>query len=307
MTQRWGWNGQMLSTAVAIGLGMGMISAGAGAGAGGASSRDQQAAPQQAGVKAQKAPSIGYDDTPFLPGGRWRVHDIKRPHPGVVSPGGESSPEPTGRPPSDAIVLFDGKDLSSWAAEGRGQDQGKAVEPAWKVENGYMEVRGTGSLYTREKFGDCQLHIEWATPAQISGSSQGRGNSGVLMMRRYEVQVLDSYQNVTYADGQAAAIYGQYPPLVNASRKPGEWQTYDIVFEAPRFDGEKLVKPAFVTVFHNGVVVHHRQEMLGPAVHRELARYSPHGPEEPLELQDHRNPVRYRNIWVRRLGRYDEP
>jgi hypothetical protein len=141
----------------------------------------------------------------------------------------------------------------------------------------------------------------------IDGSSQWRGNSGVLLMSRYEIQVLDSYDNPTYADGQAGAIYGQYPPLVNASRKPGEWQTFDIVFEAPRFEGEKLVKPAYVTVFHNGVLMHHRQEIIGRMAHRQVGTYAPHGPEEPLMLQDHDTPVRYRNIWVRRLRGYDQP
>lgn len=300
MKHRSGWDShRILARAVVMGLAIAVIS-----GAGLMSSNDQQ----PAGRPAQKAAPIGYDDTPFLPSGRWRVHDIQRPHPRLVTPGSESTPDQPGRPPSDATVLFDGKDLSRWAAQGAGKDQGKVIPPAWKVENGYMEVApGTGDIYTKEKFGDCQLHIEWAAPTEITGSSQQRGNSGVLIMGRYEIQVLDSYQNITYADGQAAAIYGQYPPLVNASRKPGDWQTYDIVFEAPRFDHGKLARPAFVTVFHNGVVVHHRQEILGSVVHRAVATYEPHGPEEPLRLQDHRSRLRYRNLWVRRLGRYDEP
>ncbi len=248
--------------------------------------------------QARPAPPIGYDDTPVLPGSKWRVHDIKRPHPRAITPGPAPQPAPI---PSDAIILFDGKDLSKW--------QVAPDKPAaWKVENGYMEVvRRSGSITTKEKFGDCQLHIEWAAPAEVVGSSQGRGNSGVLFMGRYEIQVLDSYQNITYADGQAAAIYGQYPPLVNASRKPGEWQSYDIVFETPRFEGEKLVKPGFVTVIHNGVLVHHRQEILGAVRHKILPVWEPHPPEGPLQLQDHGNPLRFRNIWVRRLGRYDEP
>jgi hypothetical protein len=154
----------------------------------------------------------------------------------VVTPGAKP-----GNPPSDAIVLFDGKDLSHWTAETK---HGPAPA-AWKVENGYMEiVPGSGTLVSKEKFGDIQLHLEWAAPASITGDSQWRGNSGVLIMNRYEIQVLDSYHNLTYADGQAGAIYGQWPPLVNAARKPGEWQTYDIVFEAPKFDGGKLKKPA---------------------------------------------------------------
>jgi hypothetical protein len=209
-----------------------------------------------------------------------------------------------GAPPSDAIVLFDGKDLSKWV----GMKGGKEVPPAWKVENGYFEVVSkAGTIYTREKFGDCQLHIEWAAPAQVRNESQDRGNSGVLFMGQYEIQVLDSFNNMTYADGQAGAIYGQWPPLVNASRKPGEWQAYDIVFEAPKFEGGKLVKPAYFTVFHNGVLLHNRKEVTGRMAHRVVGTYEPHEAEMPLGLQDHDQPVRYRNIWIRRLGGYDQP
>jgi len=241
----------------------------------------------------KKDHSLGYDDTPYLPDGKWRVHDVSRPRPPMVTPGTES-----GRPPSDAIVLFDGADLSRWATYVKGQP----IEPKWKVEHGYMEVvPGAGSIQTREKFGDIQLHLEWASPAEVHGNSQGRGNSGVVLMSRYEIQVLDSYDNPTYADGQAAAIYGQAPPPVNASRKPGEWQTYDIVFEAPQFDGEKLVKPAYVTVFHNGVLMHNRREILGRTPHAKLGTYAAHSPEEPLQLQNHGSPVRFRNIWIRKL------
>jgi hypothetical protein len=244
----------------------------------------------------------GYEDTPVLPGQKWRVHDLHRPHPPVVAPGGRA-----GDPPSDAIVLFDGKDLSQWVQRGRGAERGKLVPPRWKVEHGYMEVvGGTGDLMTKEKFGDCQLHIEWAAPAEIDGSGQWRGNSGVLLMSRYEIQVLDSWENPTYADGQAGAIYGQWPPLVNPARRPGEWQSFDIVFEAPRFEGDQLVKPAYVTVFYNGVLVHHRQEIIGRMAHRRVGTYAPHGPEEPLALQDHDTKVRYRNIWIRRLKGYDQ-
>jgi hypothetical protein len=263
---------------------------------------------QESKRKTQRTSPVGYDDTPVLPGQKWKVHDIQRPRPRVVTPGTESSQERPGRPPSDAIVLFDGKDLSKWVAQGKGAKRGTTTEPGWKVGNGYVEVvGGSGDLVSKEKFGDCQIHVEWAAPAEIDGSSQWRGNSGVLIMNRYEIQVLDSFENPTYADGHAASIYGQYPPLVNASRKPGEWQTYDIVFEAPRFEGEKLVKPAFVTVFHNGVLAHHRQEITGRMAHRRVGTYAPHAPEEPLALQDHDTPVRYRNIWVRRLTGYDQP
>lgn len=250
--------------------------------------------------------ATGYDDTPYVPGQKWRVHDISRPRPPLVTPGEAVLPVP---PPSDAIVLFDGAGLSEWQQRGkRGQERGKIMEPRWKVANGYMEVAsGTGHIFTKQKFGDIQLHVEWAVPAEICGSSQWRGNGGVMIMGLYEIQVLDSIDNPTYADGQAGSIYGQWPPLVNASRKRGEWQSFDIVFEAPVFDGEKLIKPAFLTLFHNGVLVHHRQEITGPVAHRKFLLYKPHQPEEPILLQDHDVPVRYRNIWVRRLKGYDQP
>jgi hypothetical protein len=255
-------------------------------------------------ICAQQAPQknheLGYDDTPLIPGQKWRVHDDRRPHPLKVTPASQ-----TGAPPSDAIVLFDGKDLSQWAAKLRG---GATGEPQWKVENGYMEVvPGKGGIMTKEKFGDIQLHVEWQEPADVKGKSQERGNSGIELMGRYEIQVLESNEGVTYADGQAAAIYGTWPPLVNATRKAGEWQAYDIVFEAPHFEGDKLVKPAYVTIFHNGVLVQHRQEFLGSAVHARVATYRPHAPEESLSLQNHGSVVRFRNIWVRRLKGYDQP
>ena len=238
---------------------------------------------------------IGYDDTPFLPDSQWRVHDGKRPQPQIVTPGDQP-----GQPPSDAIVLFDGQDASGWVATGGGPVQ-------WKIEKGYMVGNQTGNIETREHFGDCQLHLEWATPAEVRGDSQGRGNSGVFLMGLYEIQVLDSYDNPTYADGHAAAIYGQYPPLVNASRKPGEWQAYDIFFVAPRFDGQDLVSPASITVVHNGVLAHHRQDIMGPTNHKVAVSYAePHPPEGPIALQDHSDPVRYRNIWLRRLKGYDQ-
>jgi len=248
---------------------------------------------------ARQGRKLGYDDTPFLPGGKWRVHDGNRPQPKVIDPGTPSTQEAPGKPPSDAIVLFDGKDLSQWTSDG-------GAAPRWKVTDGYMEIaRPGGSLISKREFGDYQIHVEFATPNPPSGIDQGRGNSGVIIMGRYEVQVLDSYENQTYPDGQCAAIYGQYPPLVNACRKPGEWQTFDIVFTAPRFDGSKLVTPAYMTIFHNGVLVHNHAEVIGAAAHRALAQYSPHGPTGPLLLQDHGNPVRFRNIWVRELKGYD--
>jgi hypothetical protein len=248
------------------------------------------------------ASQLGYKDTPIIPGQPWRVHDPDRPHPRMVAPGAQ-----LGQPPSDAIVLFDGKDLSQWAQHGKGADIAKTLETKWKVEDGYFECApGTGDMFTREKFGDAQIHVEWSEPTTVHGESQSRGNSGVYIQSLYEMQVLDSYNNPTYADGQAGAIYGQWPPLVNPIRKPGEWNVYDIVFEAPKFEGDKLVKPAYVTLFFNGVVVHNRKELNGNTMHRALGTYKPHG-DEPLLLQDHGNPVRYRNIWVRPFKGYDQP
>jgi hypothetical protein len=238
----------------------------------------------------------GYTDTPFLPGGKWRVHDDTRPRPKVITPGNVS-----GAAPSDAVILFDGSDLSEWV-------KGDGKPATWTVQNGFMEVppkssgKG-GAIKTKRGFGDCQLHIEWATPHKVEGNSQGRGNSGVFFHDgTYEIQVLDSYDNKSYADGQASALYGWKPPLVNASRKPGEWQTYDIIFESPKWDKEgKLVKKAYVTVMHNGVVTHHRQEILGGTGHKRVAQYKQHAAKGSIQLQDHNNPTRFRNIWIREL------
>ena len=238
---------------------------------------------------------IGYTDTPVIAGQKWRVHDPERPRPTIVAPGTSSTPQQPGSPPSDAIVLFDGKNLDNWTGRG-----GKAE---WKVEDGFMEVNGTGDIRTKKTFGDCQLHIEFRTPVPVVGDSQGRGNSGVFFFDdQYEVQVLDSFENPTYADGQAGALYGQRPPLVNASRKPGEWQSFDIIFTAPRFadDGE-LISAAFATVLHNGVLLHNHRRLLGPTLHRAVSDYKPHPPKGSIKLQDHSNPVRFRNIWVREL------
>jgi hypothetical protein len=217
---------------------------------------------------------------------QWPQHDEARPQPTVVAPG---------PPPSDAIVLFDGKDLSKW----RSSKDGSAAK--WKVDGGAMEVNGTGGIQTEQGFGDCQLHVEWMAPMPKDGKGQDRGNSGVYLMGMYEIQVLDSYQATTYPDGQAAAIYGQYPPLVNAARPPGEWQTYDIVFRAPRFEGEKVVRPARVTVLHNGVLVQDNQELMGPTANKARPPYKAHAAKLPLSLQDHQHPVRFRNIWIREL------
>lgn len=240
-----------------------------------------------------QAPStnLGYTDTPMLPGLPYHVHDPARPRPANVTPAAR-----VGDAPSDATVLFNGTDLSAWTP----------TKQSWKVENGYFEViPNSGDLRTKERFGDVQLHVEWAAPAQVRGDSQNRGNSGVFLQGRYEVQVLDSFENLTYPDGQAGALYGQWPPLVNAVRKPGEWQSYDIVFEAPQFDDARILKPAFMTVFLNGVLLHNRKELMGPTVHRALAGYAAQPAEDSLVLQDHQQPVRYRNIWIRQLRPYD--
>lgn len=240
----------------------------------------------------------------MLPGLPWHVHDPARPHPKVVSPGAQP-----GQPPSDAVILFDGKDLSKWtrARLGTAAYTISADPAAWKVGNGYFEVMpGSGDIASKEKFGDVQLHVEWAEPADIGGVSQNRGNSGVFLMGLFEVQVLDSFGGKTYADGQAGALYGQWPPLVNAVRKPGEWQSYDIAFEAPEYAGEKLTRPASMTVFLNGVLLHNHKEEMGPTIYRQVPKYAPGMSEGPIVLQDHGSAVRFRNIWARRLGRYDQ-
>ncbi len=244
--------------------------------------------------------NIGYTDTPFIPGSPYRVHDLNRPRPRVVHPGTASTAEQPGTPPSDAIMLFDGTNLDGWK-----QRNGEAA--GWKLDGGAMEVEPrSGSILTRAEFGSCQLHLELNEPTEISGDSQGRGNSGVFLMGRYEIQVLDNHQNPTYADGIMGAIYGQCPPLVNACRKPGEWQTYDIIWEAPVFADDKLVTPAYVTVLLNGILLHHHKELQGPTKHRETTCYEPHPPVGPLELQDHGDRVRFRNIWYRPLAGYDQ-
>jgi hypothetical protein len=262
---------------------------------------------QQEKEKAKEKPKLGYKDTPMLPGGKWHVHDGDRPQPRVIDPGTASTQEAPGKPPSDAIVLFDGtsESLARWV--------GRDGKPAgWAIEDWAMVIPGRGKpgggpIRTRDDFGTCQLHIEWATPVPAVGRDQGRGNSGIEIFGRYEIQVLDSYDNLTYPDGQAAAIYGQYPPLVNASRPPGQWQTYDIAFTAPKFAADgSLDSPAYVTVFHNGVLVHNHTPILGGVAFRGQPKYTKHPAKGPIQLQDHGNPVRYRNIWVRELKDYDE-
>lgn len=223
----------------------------------------------------------------------WPVNSMDRPRPPVVDPGPPGPPAPA---PADAVVLFAGGDLAEWQAEDRGPAK-------WRVQDGSVEiVPGTGAMHTRQRFGDVQLHIEWASPDVPEGSGQERGNSGVFLMSHYEVQVLDSWHNDTYADGQAAALYGQSPPLVNASRAPGQWQSYDIVFRAPRFGANgKVLAPARATVFHNGVLVQDAVAFTGGTVHGKAAVYQAHDDRMPLLLQDHGSRVRFRNIWIRPL------
>ena len=230
--------------------------------------------------------------------GGFPMHSTTRPLPPVVNPGPGGPPA---APPSDAIVLFDGSSLANW----RSADSATAGQPAkWKVENGYMEVvRGTGSIQTAQEFGDAHLHVEWTAPNPPTGTGQNRGNSGVFLMRTYEVQVLDSYNNNTYPDGQAGALYGQFPPLVNAMRPPGEWNVYDIIFRAPRFSPTgQVTTPARMTVFHNGIVVQDNVSLLWPTSHTVRTPYALHPDKLPIMLQDHGDPVRFRNIWIRPLS-----
>jgi hypothetical protein len=228
---------------------------------------------------------------------RWKVHDRNRPAPPVATPGTPSTQERPGLPPSDATVLFDGKDLSKWESAKGGPAQ-------WRVVDGAIEVApGKGDIHTRQSFGDCQLHVEWAEPDPPKRSDQNRGNSGVYLMSKYELQVLDSYQNKTYPDGQGGAVYGQYPPLVNVSLPPGKWQTYDIIFHGPRFSADgKLVRPARMTVLENGVLVEDNVSLTGPTEYMARPPYKPHPEKMPLLLQDHDQPVRFRNIWIRELS-----
>lgn len=245
----------------------------------------------------QPAPT-GYTDTPKQPDGKWQVHDGTRPQPRMVDTG--KAPEVPTPPPADAIVLLGtGQDLGAWQMT----QGGGAV--TWPMNEGVLQS-GKGMIRTKEEFSDFQLHVEFATPSEVKGNSQQRGNSGVFLLGKFEIQVLDSYHNKTYPDGQASAMYGQFPPLVNASRPPGQWQTYDIVFTAPRFAGDKLEKPAVVTVLHNGVVVHNATPFWGPTTHKTIGKYSPSDVKGPIGLQDHGNPVRFRNIWIRPLKGYDE-
>jgi len=239
-------------------------------------------------VKAKDGSGIvGYKDTPVLPWCGYHVHDPDRPAPAKVTPESPALDKKPGTAPSDAVVLFDGTDLSKWESSD------------WKIENGEL-VAVSGNLSTKESFGDCQLHLEWQTPDPPQGHMFDRGNNGVMLMGLFEIQIFDSYTEKLYPDGQAASVYGQSPPMVNACRKPGRWQSYDIIFYAPVFRDDKLQREAYVTVLHNGLLVHHNQKIYGPTGHRILPTYDNPIPEKlPLSLSAHNNPVRFRNIWIR--------
>ena len=243
---------------------------------------------------------------PQQPWSKYKVHDMTRPVPPIITPGTASTNDMPGKPPSDAIVLFDGKDLSHWQAAGGG-------EPTFTLQDGVMlstnlkDSKNNKALESKEQFGDVQLHVEFSTPTPPKGDSQGRGNSGVFLMGKFETQVLDNYNNPTYPDGQCASVYGQYPPQVNACRPPGEWQTYDIIFRHPRYIDGKFAEPAYITVLQNGVLVEDHQRIEGPTGHMQVAKYpdKPMPDKGPLQLQFHGNPVRFRNIWVRPLEALD--
>ena len=217
------------------------------------------------------------DADEYLTGIEWK-------EPKIIKPGSAD------KAPSDAIVLFDGKDFSAW----KGTDN-------WKIENGYM-IAGKGNIETKQGFGDCQLHIEWSAATPPKGEGQARSNSGVFLMNTYEIQVLDSYDNKTYFDGQAGAIYKQTPPMVNATKPPGEWNVYDIIWTAPRFNEDGSLKsPAYITALHNGAVILNHFELLGDTPFNRPPHYKKHGDKLPIKLQDHGNPVRFRNIWIREI------
>lgn len=220
-----------------------------------------------------------------------KLSEVWEPEPKVVTPGATAA-----APPSDAIILFDGKKTDEWVMT----KDGSGLQ--WNIEGDAMVVKpGTGGIQTKRDFGDMQLHIEWRTPAKVEGDGQGRGNSGVFLQGRYEVQILDSYNNRTYSNGQAGSIYKQHMPLVNASRQPGQWQTYDIIYTAPRFNADGIrTSPARVTVIHNGVLIQNNTTILGTTEYRNLPKNIAHG-KGPIMLQDHSNPTAFRNIWIREL------
>ena len=227
----------------------------------------------------------GYKDTPKLPWCDFLVHDPDRPAPKRIDPGPFTASSAV---PVDAVSLFNGKDLSAW-------------QPSeWNVDKGEI-VAGKGSLSSKESFGDIQLHVEWMAPPDWEGPWHNRGNNGVVLMGLYEIQIFDSYNEKLYPDGQCAAVYAQTPPLVNVTRKPGDWQSFDIVFTAPRWDGESLAKPPRITMLHNGVLVHLNQEIFGETGHKVIPRQRRKVSSGPIILAGHDCPVRFRNIWVRKL------
>ena len=229
----------------------------------------------------------------------WAVHDMNRPQPTLVTPGSFSTQEQPGKPPSDAIILFDGTPatLDKWEA-----DKNPAEPTKWVVKDGTLQcVPGSGYIRSKEQWGDCQLHVEWSAPTKVEGSSQGRGNSGVFLMGMTEVQVLDNYNNPTYPDGTAGSVYGVNPPYANALRAPGEWQVYDIIFRRPIYKDGKLIDSGRYTVIENGVVVQDSTPLEGGGGHKARSHDHPFPDKGPLKLQDHGNPVRYRNIWYRPL------
>lgn len=246
---------------------------------------------------APKVYEIGYSDTPLIPGTKWKVHDIDRPRPAHVQPGTK-----LGDAPADAVIIFGGADTSGLYAKDK--ETGKEIPCPWEVRGGAMLVSG-GDCWTKEEFGSCQIHLEWWSHPDTEGNSQKKGNGGIFFMDRYECQILDTYNNPTYADGMTGCIYGQTPPLVNAVKPPGEWQAYDIVFTAPELDKDgKVTKPAYVTTFVNGVCVQVHTEIMGPTQHKKPTSYEGVFPAKaPFRFQDHKNnpPVKLRNIWVRRL------
>lgn len=247
------------------------------------------------GADADKPSPIGYDDTPVIPGTQWKVHDINRPRPEAVTPG-----EKLGAAPSDAVVIFDGNSSDGLVGKTK---TGETIPCPWKIENGELLISG-GDCWTKQEFASCQLHLEWKSAPETKGNSQKKGNAGVFFMDRYESQMLDCYNNPTYADGMTGSVYGQTPPLVNAVRKPGEWQIYDIVFTAPKLDKGKVVEPAYITTFVNGICVQVHTKIMGPTKHKQVTNYDGEFPEKAsLRIQDHKNepPVRVRNIWVRPL------
>jgi len=229
--------------------------------------------------------TFGYKDTPKLPWCEWLVHDPDRPAPPRLDPGPALPPAPA---PTDATVLFNGKDLDAWAPS------------KWKLEHGEL-IAGAGNLSSKASFGDCQIRLEWMAPPDFKGPWYDQGNNGVMLMGLYEIQIFDSFNERLYPDGQAAAIYGQTPPRVNVTRPPGEWQTFDILFTAPAFDGDRLVRPAAVSMLHNGVVVHLNEVIHGETGHRIIPEYKTKASHAPLVLSGHGCPVRFRNIWVRPL------